>query len=83
MPAWVAPNVASSTVYWSPNSDESWSISPWHENPENSRYDWADSDRLCVPVHVEAVNGNRGVFYGILVSELGGQLVDQPLPGES
>ena len=32
-----APKVACSTVNWSPYSDESWSISPWHENAIDSR----------------------------------------------
>ena len=29
-------------MYLSPNSEDSWSIRPWHENPDNARYETAD-----------------------------------------
>src|ERR1035437_1066688 len=38
MPACLAPYSACATVYLSPASEESCSISPWHENDEVLRY---------------------------------------------
>ena len=29
-------------MYLSPNSEDSWSIRPWHENPDNARHETAD-----------------------------------------